>query len=390
VAKNLCILGSTGSIGQTTLRVVGAHRDRFNILVLAARSSGDVLLEQAREFRPRVCVLTDQAAAVKYCQEFNKLGIELLAEEEALQFIVSLREIDAVVCAMSGAAGLLPLEAALVSRKEVLFANKEALVVGGGYIMQLADASGARFIPIDSEHSALYQCLLAGKREDLAGVTITASGGPFLNTPPAEAATAGLEQVLAHPIWQMGPEVTVNSATMMNKALEVIEAHFLFGLPPEKISVLVHPQGIVHGMAHFADGSTIAQMALPDMAVPVQYALCSPERPKGIVEMPNLAAIGKLEFMPLEKARFPLLKLGYEALSGAWWEPIALNAVNETAIRRFLKGEMNYGALVALIQTAFAKRHVVAKAAGLPDAPRRMADILEADTIFRRFAAVKL
>ncbi len=388
MAKNLCILGSTGSIGLTTLRVVGAHRDRFNILVLAARSSGDALLEQAREFRPKVCVLTDQAAAVKYCQEFNKLGIELLAEEEALQFIVSLKDIDSVVCAMSGAAGLLPLEAALVSRKEVLFANKEALVVGGEYIMQLADASGARFIPIDSEHSALYQCLLAGKREDLAGVTITASGGPFLNTPPVEAAKAGMGQVLAHPIWRMGPEVTVNSATMMNKALEVVEAHFLFGLPPEKINVLVHPQGIIHGMAHFADGSTIAQMALPDMAVPVQYALCSPERPKGIVEMLNLAAIGKLEFLPLDEERFPLLRLGYEALSGAWWEPIALNAVNETAIRRFIKGEMNYGALVALIQTAFAKRHAAAKAAGLPDAPRRMADILEADTIFRRLAAV--
>ena len=382
--KNLCIFGSTGSIGQTTLRVVRAHRERFGVSVLVAKSRGDLLLEQAREFSPKVCVLTDQQAAVKYCAKFNELGVELLAEEEALPFIVSLKEVDTVVCAMNGVAGLVPLEAALASRKDVAFANKEALVAGGDYIMRLASNSGARFTPIDSEHSALYQCMFAGARGDLQGVTITASGGPFLFTAPEAMERAKLDDVLAHPVWNMGRVVTVNSATMMNKALEVIEAHFLFGLPAEQIKVLVHPQGIIHGMAHFTDGSTIAQMAQPDMAVPVQYALCAPDRPQGIVEAPDLAAIGRLEFMPLDDARFPLLKLGYEALQGAWWEPIALNAVNEIAVNKFLQGNMSYGSLVETIQSAFAGRYAAANGAGLPDNPRALADILEADTIFRR------
>ncbi len=382
--KNLCILGSTGSIGQTTLRVVRAHSERFGVSVLVAKSQGDLLLEQAREFSPKVCVLTDQQAAVKYCSKFNELGIELIAEDEALPFIVSLNEIDTVVCAMNGVAGLAPLEAALASRKDVAFANKEALVAGGDYVMRLARNSGARFTPIDSEHSALYQCMLAGARNDLQGVTITASGGPFLHTAPELMAQAGLKSVLAHPVWNMGRMVTVNSATMMNKALEVIEAHFLFGLPPEQIRVLIHPEGIIHGMTHYTDGSTIAQMAQPDMAVPVQYALCAPERPQGIVEIPDLAAIGKLEFMALDENRFPLLKLGYEALQGAWWEPIALNAVNEVAVNKFLQGNMAYGALVETIQSAFAGREAAAKSAGLPESPRTLADILEADTIFRR------
>lgn len=382
--KNLCILGSTGSIGQTTLRVVRAHRDKFGITVLVAKSNGELLLEQAREFSPKVCVLTDQQAAVKYCSKFNELGIELLAEDEALPFIVSLKEVDTVVCAMNGVAGLAPLETALASRKDVAFANKEALVAGGDYIMRLARNSGARFTPIDSEHSALYQCMLAGARSDLQGVTITASGGPFLHTQLDAMQSAGMEEVLSHPVWNMGRMVTVNSATMMNKALEVIEAHFLFGLPAEQIKVLIHPQGIIHGMAHFADGSTIAQMAQPDMAVPVQYALCTPERPQGIVGMPDLAAIGKLEFLPLEDTQFPLLQLGYEALRGEWWEPIALNAVNEAAVDKFLLGCMSYGDLIGTIQTAFAKRDTTAKSAGLPESPRVLADILEADTIFRR------
>lgn len=381
---NLCILGSTGSIGQTTLRVVRAHRERFAVSVLVAKSQGDLLLEQAREFSPKVCVLTDQQAAVKYCSRFNELGIELLAEDEAMPFIVSLNEVDTVVCAMNGVAGLAPLEAALASRKDIAFANKEALVAGGDYIMSLARNSGARFTPIDSEHSALYQCMLAGARSDLQGVTITASGGPFLHSAPEAMAQAGLGEVLAHPVWNMGRMVTVNSATMMNKALEVIETHFLFGLPPEQIKVLIHPQGIIHGMAHFADGSTIAQMAQPDMAVPVQYALCAPERPQGIVDMPDLAAIGKLEFMALDESRFPLLKLGYEALQGAWWEPIALNAVNEVAVNKFLQDNTSYGALVETIQSAFAGREAAAKGASLPESPRALADILEADTIFRR------
>jgi 1-deoxy-D-xylulose-5-phosphate reductoisomerase len=384
VLKNLCILGSTGSIGQTTLRVVRAHPERFEVSALVAKSRGDLLLEQAREFSPKVCVLTDQQAAVKYCSKFNELGIELLAEDEALPFIVSLKEVDTVLCAMNGVAGLVPLEAALASRKDVAFANKEALVAGGEYIMRLSRNSGARFTPIDSEHSALYQCMLAGERGDLEGVTITASGGPFLHAAPEVMSKATLDTVLAHPVWSMGRVVTVNSATMMNKALEVIEAHFLFGLPPEQIKVLIHPQGIIHGMAHYADGSTIAQMAQPDMAVPIQYALCAPERPQGIVQMPDLAAIGKLEFLALDNDRFPLLKLGYEALQGAWWEPIALNAVNEVAVNKFLQDNLTYGALVETIQSAFAKRETTAKSASLPESPRTLADILEADTIFRR------
>ncbi len=386
--KNLCILGSTGSIGETTLRIVRASPDKFRPLVLVARASGERLLEQAREFRPQVCVLTDQAAAVQHCSSFNELGIELIVEEEALPFVVGLSEVDTVVCAMSGAVGLSSLEAAILARKEVLFANKEALVVGGDYIMQLAANSGVRLVPIDSEHSAICQCLLAGRPEEVAAVTLTASGGPFLNSALEEIAGATKEQVLAHPTWNMGPEVTVNSATMMNKALEVIEAHFLFGLPPEKIRVVIHPQSIVHGFVEFVDGSLFAQLSVPDMALAVQYALSQPARLPGVVAPLDLASGGQLAFQAWDAERFPLLALGYDALSGEWWEPVALNAINETAVRAFLDDEITFAALTKTVRAGFERRYKAGDRMGaLENKPTTLHEILEADRMFRAFAA---
>ncbi len=386
-AKNLCLLGSTGSIGRTALRVIRAHPDRFRPLVLVARSRGDILLEQAREFKPKACVLTDQDAVIKYCGDFTALGVELLAEEDCLRFVVGLDEVDSVVCAMSGVAGLIPMESAIRAGKEILFANKEALVVGGEYIMRLVRDSGVRFVPIDSEHSAIYQCLLAGRRDEVSSITLTASGGPFLRSSPEQMSSVTKEQVMAHPTWEMGPEVTVNSATMMNKALEVIEAHFLFGLPPEKIRVVIHPQSIVHGLVEFTDGSVLAQLSPPDMALAVQYALTAPERLAGVVEALDLAAIGKLEFLEPDEQRFPLLRLSYEALGGEWWEPVALNAINETLVRAFLADEISFGALLKLIPDCFKRRNEItgewSPSAKEPDC---LDEILQADTAFRRFA----
>ena len=384
--KNLCVLGSTGSIGKTVLRIVRAHPDRFKPLVLAARSSGDILLEQAKEFKPKACVLTDQDAVIKYCGEFNALGIELLAEEDCLRFVVGFDKVDSVVCAMSGTAGLIPMESAIQAGKEILFANKEALVVGGEYIMRQVRESGARFLPIDSEHSAVYQCLLAGRRDEVSSITLTASGGPFLHSSPEQMMSAAKEQVMAHPTWEMGPEVTVNSATMMNKALEVIEAHFLFGLPPEKIRVVIHPQSIVHGMVEFVDGSVMAQLSPPDMAVAVQYAMTAPDRLSGVVEPLDLAAISKLEFQQPDLKRFPALKYAYDALEGEWWEPVALNAINETLVRAFLADEISFGELLRLIPDCFQRRNEIT-GEWLPSAkePECLDEILQADAAFRNY-----
>lgn len=386
-AKNLCVLGSTGSIGKTVLRAARAHPNRFRPLILAARSRGDVLLEQAKEFKPKACVLTDQEAALKYCSEFNTLGIDLLAEEDSLRFVVGFDEIDSVVCAMSGVAGLIPMESAIRAGKEVLFANKEALVVGGEYIMRLVRDSGVRFLPIDSEHSAIYQCLLVGKRDEVSTITLTASGGPFLYSASEQMSLATKGQVMAHPTWEMGPEVTVNSATMMNKALEVIEAHFLFGLPPEKIRVVIHPQSVVHGMVELIDGSVVAQLSPPDMALAVQYALTAPERLAGAVEALDFAAIGNLEFIEPDNQRFPLLQLAYDALAGEWWEPVALNAVNETLVRAFLADEISFGELLRLIPDCFQRRNEIT-GEWLPSAkePECLDEILQADAAFRDFA----
>ena len=384
--KNLCVLGSTGSIGKTVLRIVRAHPDRFKPLVLAARSSGDILLEQAKEFKPKACVLTDQDAVIKYCGEFNALGIELLAEEDCLRFVVGFDKVDSVVCAMSGVAGLIPMESAIQAGKEILFANKEALVVGGEYIMRQVRESGARFLPIDSEHSAVYQCLLAGRQDEVSSITLTASGGPFLHSSPEQMMSATKEQVMAHPTWEMGPEVTVNSATMMNKALEVIEAHFLFGLLPEKIRVVIHPQSIVHGMVEFMDGSVIAQLSPPDMALAVQYAMTAPERLSGVVEPLDLAAISKLEFQQPDLKRFPALKYAYDALEGEWWEPVALNAINETLVQAFLADKIGFATLVELIPECFKRRRkAIEELLPLADEPSDISEILKADTAVRSF-----
>ncbi len=386
-AKNLCVLGSTGSIGRTVLRVVRQYPDKYNVVVLAAHSSGDVLLEQASEFRPKVCALTDQGAALKYCGGFNKLGIELLAEEDCLPVVVAFTEVDSVVCAMSGVAGLAPMESAVRAGKEILFANKEALVAGGNYVMRQVRGKAVRFMPIDSEHSAIYQCLLAGKRDEVSSITLTASGGPFLRSSREEMHAATKEQVMAHPTWEMGPEVTVNSATMMNKALEVIEARFLFDLPPDKIRVVIHPQSIVHGFVEFVDGSAIAQLSKPDMALAVQYALTAPERLPGVVEPLDLTALGRLEFMEPDMELFPVLSYAYEALEGGWWEPVALNAINETLVGAFLRGEISFGTLLKLVCDCFEKRSKAAGGSGFStDEPERLDDILKAHSVFRDFA----
>lgn len=384
---SLCILGSTGSIGRTALRVVDAVPERFRVFALAARSNGEALLAQARKYRPLYCSLTDETAAGRFASAFRQLGIELLVGEVALVELVRMPQVDTVVSAVDGAAGLPPLVAAIEADKDIAFANKEALVAGGVLVKRLLEEHKVRFLPIDSEHSAILQCLAGGERREVKSITITASGGPFWNRSVDELRSATYEEVMRHPLWQMGRRNTVNSATFANKALEIVEAHFLFDLPGEAIGVLVHPQGIIHGMVEFVDGSILAQLAVPDMALPVQYALGAPARLPAVIDPLELAEIGTLEFHVWDEKRFPALALAYRALEGHWWEPVVLNAMNEALVDRFLSREISFWQLSRGLPLVFECREeavVPIVAAGEPVPV--LSAILEIDAAAREFA----
>lgn len=384
---NLCILGSTGSIGQTTLRVVDASAGRFRPIALAARSDGKLLLAQAKKYRPACCALADKTAIERYESAFRELEVELHVGLDALSELARLPEVDTVVLAVDGAAGLAPLVAAIECDKDVAVANKEALVAGGVLVRRLLKQHPVRFTPIDSEHSAVFQCLAGGVRKEVKSITITASGGPFWNRSLDELRSVTHEEAMQHPLWQMGPRNTVNSATLVNKALEVIEAHFLFDLPPDAIRVLIHPQGIIHGMVEFVDGSVLAQLAMPDMALPVQYALTAPTRLPAVIQPLDLADVDALEFHSWDEERFPVLALAYQALKGQWWEPVVLNAVNEALVDRFLGREisfwqLNRGLPLVLEYREEALAPLIADGQPAPT----LSAILEIDAAARRFA----
>ncbi|MEI8071351.1 MAG: 1-deoxy-D-xylulose-5-phosphate reductoisomerase [Planctomycetota bacterium] len=343
---NVAVLGSTGSIGSSTLDVIRGSNGRLVPFLLAAHRSTTALLAQAQACRPRWIVVVDPAAAGEIDRAALPAGTQLAIGPEALDELVKSPEIDRVVAAIVGAAGLRSTWAALEAGKTVALANKETLVMAGPLVMRLAEQTGGKIVPVDSEHSAIHQALRAGSASEVSRIVLTASGGPFRLRPIETLVSVTPAEALQHPTWSMGPKITIDSATMMNKSLELIEARWLFDVPAEKLGVLVHPQSIVHSMVEFIDGSVMAQLSPPDMRLPIQYALGYPQRIAGPARRFDFSKNTSLEFEPPDPRRFPALRLGYEAAARGGTSGCVLNAANEEAVRGFLAGELRFTDIV--------------------------------------------
>ncbi len=344
--RNIAVLGSTGSIGRSTLAVIAASQGTLRAMGLSANSRTEMLAQQACETQPQWIVVTDPAAAQRGDWSSLPHGTELLVGSDALEKTVARDEVDVVLAAIVGSAGLRSTWAALEAGKTVALANKETLVMAGPLVMSLATRRGAQILPVDSEHSAVFQALQAGRRDEVRRIVLTASGGPFRNYTREQMASVTVDEALAHPTWDMGPKITVDSATMMNKALEIIEARWLFDVDVDRIGVVVHPQSIVHSLVEYVDGSVIAQLSPPDMKLPIQYALSYPARTGGVAERLNWSEAMHLDFEPPDFDRFPALLLGLEAARAGGTTGAVLNAANEAAVAGFLKGELSFGEIV--------------------------------------------
>ena len=352
--KKVFILGSTGSIGVNCLNVISRFQDDFEVFGLTVNSNTDLLLEQIKKFKPQVVVVRDEDAA-KNISDKIPTGCELLVGEDGLIKASIEAEYDIFMGAMVGFAGLAPTIEAVKRGKRIALANKETLVVAGELVTNLCRENSSEIIPVDSEHSAIYQCLIGENLNEVEKLILTASGGPFLNKDKSFFENATVEQALNHPNWKMGSKITIDSATMMNKGLEVIEAHWLFGLPVEKIEVVIHPQSIIHSMVQFVDGSIKAQLGLPDMKLPIQYALTFPERLQNDFKRTSLPKIGSLTFFEPDLNKFECLKLAFEALSKGGTAPCILNAANEVAVYKFLNNEIKFLHIPLLINKALDK-----------------------------------
>jgi 1-deoxy-D-xylulose-5-phosphate reductoisomerase len=377
--QNVCILGATGSIGENCLAVLNELAPRFRVVSLAAHRNVHRLLESARAFgAARIC-LADCSVAEEIDRQ--SLGaIELGCGQESLVELATDPEVDIVVNAMVGSAGLAPSVAALKAGKRLALANKESLVMAGAHLIRLAgEKPGAEIIPVDSEHSALFQLIdLHESRSDLEKVIITASGGPFRGSDRARLEKVTFAESLNHPTWRMGPKITIDSASLANKGLEIIEAHFLFGLEYKNIEVLVHPQSIVHGMAVFHDGAVLAHMGVPDMRIPIQYALTYPDRVQSSIRPPDLAAIGELTFESVDGKNFPCLALAYEAGRKGGVATAVFNAANEAAVKLFSKGLIAFTQIPVIIEKTLAE----VRKGGEPS----LEEIFQADSWARDFA----
>ena len=344
---NLAILGATGSIGTSTLDVVARHRDRYRLFALAAHSSSDALLALCRLHRPRYAVLAGVAPEARIAAAFSDAGTELLFGAQALEHIATDSRCDLVMAAIVGAAGLASTLAAARAGKRVLLANKEALVMAGPLLMRAAAEGGATIVPVDSEHNAVFQCLSDARA--VRRIVLTASGGPFRAAPLDSLENVTPAQACAHPNWVMGRKISVDSATMMNKGLEVIEARWLFDVPASAIEVVIHPQSIVHSLVEYVDGSLIAQLSNPDMRVPIAYALGYPERIASGARPLDLAALKELSFERPDERRFPCLRLAYRALDRGGIAPAVLYAANELAVDAFLAGRLSFTGIARVI-----------------------------------------
>ncbi|MCA9268979.1 MAG: 1-deoxy-D-xylulose-5-phosphate reductoisomerase [Planctomycetales bacterium] len=356
-ARNIAVLGATGSIGRSTLEVVRHLPGQFRTLALTAHRSVDRLLQQAADFSPRWLVVTDETAAGSLSGERLPHGADLLHGAAGLETVAAHPEVDVVVAAIVGSAGLLSTWAAVDAGKTVALANKETLVVAGPLVMRRAAETGARILPVDSEHSAVFQALSAGRREEVKRIVLTASGGPFRNHTRDQLQHVTVEQALAHPTWDMGPKITIDSATMMNKALEMIEARWLFDVAPDQIDVVIHPQSVVHSLVEYVDGSIVAQLSPPDMKLPIQYALTWPHRAPSPAPTMDLSHAWRLDFEPPDEERFPALRLGRQVAASGGTAGAALNAANEAAVAEFLAGRLQFMEIVPACESVLQSHH---------------------------------
>jgi len=348
--KKLSILGSTGSIGVSTLEIVAAHRDRFDVVALTGGNNLELLGKQIEEFKPRVAAVILEESAIKLRKMLKGAATEILSGVPGMIAAATAEDADMVVAAIVGAAGLVPTVAAIRAGKDVALANKETLVTAGRLIMDMARERGVRLYPVDSEHSAVFQSLQGHRSEDVKRIILTASGGPFFHYPPRKLDDVSVADALNHPNWSMGKKITIDSATMMNKGLEVIEAKWLFHVPVEKISVVIHPQSIIHSMVEYVDGCVMAQLGTPDMKAPIAYALTCPERvPTGVRGL-NLAESGSLTFFEPDMERFPALGLAYRAANDGESMPAVMNAANEVAVEAFLSGAIRFTEIAKIIE----------------------------------------
>lgn len=348
--RKIAVLGSTGTIGRNTLDIVRRHRRLFKVTALAAGSNRDVLLSQIVEFRPLLVSVGTEADAAALRRELGRRGMEIRSGTEGASAAAAETSADLVVSAIAGFHGLRPTLAAVRAGKTIALANKESLVAAGGLLRREAKSSGAVFIPVDSEHSGLFQCLAGIDRGDIRSVVLTASGGPFLHVPLRELRRKTPEEALAHPRWTMGRKVTIDSATMMNKGLELIEARWLFDLAPDMIRVLIHPQSIVHALVELRDGSVLAQLSRTDMRIPIQYALTYPRRRDGFLPPLDLAASGPLEFSNPDERRFPLLKTARRVIGEKDSAAVAMNAANEIAVEAFLGSRLRFNGIADTVE----------------------------------------
>jgi 1-deoxy-D-xylulose-5-phosphate reductoisomerase len=351
----IAVLGSTGSIGTNTLEVAARLRGRFTVVGLAAGTNSRLLLQQTRAFRPKIVSLKTKSEAAKFKEGLGRHSVRVVWGPEGAEEVARFKENELVVSAITGIEGLRPTLAAIRAGLRIALANKESLVVAGGILRAQAAASGAEIIPVDSEHSGVFQCLAKERRDQVKKVTLTASGGPFFRTPLAKIKSGTVEQALAHPRWKMGKKVTIDSATLMNKGLELIEARWLFGLRPEQLDILIHPQSIVHSLVEMRDGSTLAQLSVTDMKIPIQYALTYPERESTPLPPLDLSRVRSLEFYGVDEKKYPLIPLARMALDKEASLPVALNAANEVAVDAFLNRRIGFSAIADTVRGVLEK-----------------------------------
>jgi 1-deoxy-D-xylulose-5-phosphate reductoisomerase len=371
MAKRIAILGSTGSIGRNALKVIDSLGEGYEVAALSAHSNVELLAEQVKKYRPSFVAVTDASKADRLAKAILPVRTEILAGPSGMTTIAESGDVDLVLAAVVGAAGLPAILAGAKKGKTLAIANKEPLVMAGSILTETVRQYGATILPVDSEHCAIFQSMKSGSHDEVSKVILTASGGPFRTATAEQIRNATLEDALNHPTWNMGPKITIDSATMMNKALEVIEARWLFDMPVDRIDVLIHPESIVHSLVEFVDGSVIAQLGTPDMCLPIQYALTYPKRFKGMTSHLKLHELGKLTFHAPDLELFRALALGFEAAKAGGLAPAIMNAANEAAVAQFLAGKIKFHTIVELIEHCLDK-HPSRSAASLDE-------VIEAD-----------
>ncbi|GAA3887826.1 1-deoxy-D-xylulose-5-phosphate reductoisomerase [Sphingomonas limnosediminicola] len=379
--RKIAILGATGSIGTSTLDLVERSPERFEVVAVTAATNVEALAEIARRTNARLAVIADESRSQELAELLVGTGCRAAAGKEALLDAAG-GEADLVIAAIVGCAGLPPVMCAVETGKTVALANKEALVTAGALMMDAAIAHGATLLPVDSEHNAIFQCLAGSRAEDVSKLILTASGGPFRTASIDEINAATPAEAVAHPNWSMGAKISVDSATMMNKGLELIEAHYLFGLPSERIDILVHPQSVIHSMVEYVDGSVLAQLGSPDMRIPISYALAWPERLETPAERLDLAAIARLDFEAPDLTRFPALRLARGALIEGGAAPNVLNAANEIAVASFLEGRIRFTEIADIVREALESSNF--------SAPRSIDEVMEIDRATRQRVAASM